>query len=146
MKLLFVHTCFGAWISCFVLQPIAQTSPVSVSDGELRTLASLQSRLASHIAQPRFAAAMWGVKIVSLDTGKTLFEYQARKLLKPASVAKLYTGALALDRLGPDFRFKTSLYSTHHPDKSGTLDGDLIVYGRGDPSFAARFNEGDYDK
>lgn len=118
--------------------------PVAASALGTNTLASLQSRLTEHLAQPRFAAAMWGVKIAVLDTGKSLFEHNAGKLLKPASNAKLFTGALALDRLGPDFRIQTSLYSAARPDKSGTLWSDLLVYGRGDPSFAERFNGGSY--
>ncbi len=108
--------------------------------------APLPARVSEHISQPRFAAAAWGVKIVSLDTGKTLFDHNGGKLLKPASNAKLYTGALALDRLGPDFRIKTSLYATARPDSSGTVRGDVVVYGRGDPSFAARFHDGDHSK
>jgi len=123
---------------------IAQPPSGATPKPELQTLAALQARIVDHISAPRFAAAAWGLKIVSLDTGKALFEHQAHKLLKPASVAKLYTGALALDRLGPEFRIRTSLYSATRPSKSGALAGDLMVYGRGDPSFAARFNEGDY--
>ena len=112
----------------------------------IATLAELQTRLSEHLGRPRFAAALWGVKIVSLDSGKTLFEHNAGKLLKPASNAKLFTGALALDRLGPEYRIKTSFYAVARPGSDGTLHGDLIVYGRGDPSFAARFNGGDYGK
>jgi D-alanyl-D-alanine carboxypeptidase/D-alanyl-D-alanine-endopeptidase (penicillin-binding protein 4) len=107
-------------------------------------LTGLRAAVTAHLNQERFAAAAWGVKIVSLDSSQTLFEHNAGKLLKPASNAKLFTGALALDRLGPDFRIKTSLYSAARPDKSGTLRGDLIVYGRGDPCFAERFHDGDY--
>src|SRR6476619_6166898 len=98
------------------------------------TIESLRSRIAAHIAQPRFAAALWGVKIVSLETGKTIFEHNREKYFNPASNAKLYTAALALDRLGVDHRIKTSLYSAARPDASGTLKADLIVYGRGDPT------------
>ena len=58
---------------------------------------------------------------------------------------KLYTVATALDRLSPDFRFTTSVYGMA-PDNSGVIRGDLIVFGRGDPSLAARFNNGDYFK
>jgi D-alanyl-D-alanine carboxypeptidase/D-alanyl-D-alanine-endopeptidase (penicillin-binding protein 4) len=110
----------------------AQSSPPSL----------LHQRLSNHLAQPKFSAAAWGVKILSLDTGHVLFEHDAGKLLKPASNAKLYTGALAFDRLGPDFRIKTSLLSKSRPARAGTLRGDLVVYGRGDPSFAARFHRG----
>ncbi len=64
----------------------------------------------------------------------------------PASNMKIYTVATALDRLAPDYRFKTSVYARAQPDATGTLRGDLTIYGRGDPSFAARFNNGDYNK
>lgn len=110
------------------------------------TEATLEQRISTHIAQEKFQAAVWGVKVISLRDGRTIFEHNADKLLIPASNAKLFTGALALDRLGSDFRFRTSLYSTATVSKSGTLRGDLIVCGRGDPTFAARFNEGDYRK
>src|SRR5271155_2697061 len=110
------------------------------------TLAGLQARLEDHLNQPRFAQAQWGVKVVSLATGKTVFEHNADKLMKPASNAKMYTASLALDRLGPDYRIKTSLYAPAKPDADGVVHGDLLVYGRGDPSFAARFNDGDYSK
>ena len=110
------------------------------------TVDSLRGRIAAHIAQARFAPAAWGIKVVSLETGKTIFEHNAEKYFNPASNAKLYTAALALDRLGQDYRIKTSLYSTVRPDASGTLKSDLIVYGRGDPTMAARLNGGDYLK
>jgi D-alanyl-D-alanine carboxypeptidase/D-alanyl-D-alanine-endopeptidase (penicillin-binding protein 4) len=110
------------------------------------TLGSLRERIAAHLAQPRFAPAAWGVKIVSLDTGKTIFEHNPQKYFNPASNAKLYTAALALERLRADHRIKTSLYSMSRPEASGTLKGDLIVYGRGDPTMAARLNGGDYFK
>lgn len=89
---------------------------------------------------------MTAVKVVSLDTGRVLFEENAAKLLRPASNMKLYTVATALDRLSPDFRFTTSVYATAKLDAAGSVRGDLIIFGRGDPSLAARFNNGDYFK
>lgn len=106
------------------------------------TLAELQQRLTQYLAQPRFAAALWGVKVVSLDSGKTLFEHNPQKLCSPASNSKLYTVALALDRLGADYRIRTSLYAKTRPDRHGTLKGDLLVYGRGDPTINARLHGG----
>ena len=73
----------------------------------------------------------------------TVFEQNPQKLFSPASNSKLYTVALALDRLGADYRIKTSLYAKAKPNRSGTLKGDLIVYGRGDPTINARLNGGD---
>lgn len=89
---------------------------------------------------------MVGIKIASLDTGRILFEENANKLLRPASNMKLYTVSAALDRLSPDFRFTTSVYAAAKPDAAGVIHGDLTIYGRGDPSLAARFNNGDYFK
>ena len=114
-------------------QPPAATNAIA-------TLAGLQSALSNHLAEPRFAGALWGVKIVSLDSGKTLFEHNAGKLFSPASNSKLYTTALGLDYLGGDHRIRTSLYATKRPTKSGTLQCDLIVFGRGDPTFNARLH------
>src|SRR5512135_1041900 len=42
-----------------------------------RTLEELRSQLAAHLDQPRFHAAVWGVKIAALDSGKTVFEHHA---------------------------------------------------------------------
>ena len=121
----------------FALRGAAQeTNPAT-------TLGELQRRLAEQVDQPKFAHAFWGVKVLSLDTGKTLFEHDAQKLFSPASNCKLYTVALALDRLGQDYRIRTSLYATAKPNEAGTLQGNLIVYGRGDPTFNARLHEGD---
>ncbi len=107
------------------------------------TLAELQQRLTEHLAHPRFAAAIWGVKVVSLDSGKTFFEQNAGKLFSPASNCKLYTMAVALDQLGGEYRIRTSLYAATKPDRHGVIKGDLILYGRGDPTINARLNNGD---
>jgi D-alanyl-D-alanine carboxypeptidase/D-alanyl-D-alanine-endopeptidase (penicillin-binding protein 4) len=110
------------------------------------TLPGLQARLAAVMDESRFAQAQWGVEVFSLDADQILFERNAHKLLKPASNAKLYTTALALDRLGPDYCIQTSFYAADKPDAAGVIHGDLLVYGRGDPSISARFNGGDYKK
>lgn len=107
------------------------------------TVPELRQRLSEIISQPKYSAAFWGVKIVSLDSGSTLFEHHAQKLFSPASNSKLYTVALALDRLGADYKIRTSLYSPAKPNHRGTLAGDLIIYGRGDPTLNARLHGGD---
>lgn len=111
-----------------------------------KTLAELQSRISEILAKPELSSAMIGVKVASLDTGRVLFEENGSKLMRPASNMKLYTVAAALDRLSPDYRFTTSVYAMNRPDSSGVVKGDLTIYGRGDPTIAARFNNGDYFK
>ncbi len=102
------------------------------------TFAELRDRLAAHVSQPRFHRALWGVKVVSLDTGRVWFEHDAHRLLSPASNTKLYTGALALDALGPDYRIRTPVVASARPDGAGTIRGDAIVSGRGDPGWKVR--------
>lgn len=111
-----------------------------------RTLAELQARISEVLRKQELDSAMVGIKVASLDTGKVLFEENADKLLRPASNMKIYTVATALDRLSPDYRFVTSVYAPARPDDAGVVHGDLTIYGRGDPSIAARFNNGDYFK
>src|SRR5215510_13389362 len=111
-----------------------------------KTIAELQARITEVLAKPELSPAMVGIKVVSLDSGRVLFEENAAKLLRPASNMKLYTVAAALDRLSPDYRFVTSVYAPTRPDAAGVVRGDLTIYGRGDPSIAARFNNGDYFK
>ena len=111
-----------------------------------RTLPELQARIAQVLQKTELEPAMIGIKVTSLDTGRVLFEENANKLLRPASNMKLYTIAAALDRLSPDYRFVTSVYATAKPDAAGLVHGDLTIYGRGDPSIAARFNAGNYFK
>ena len=111
-----------------------------------KTLPELQTRIKEVLEKPELSSAMVGIKVVSLDNGRVLFEENAMKLLRPASNMKLYTVAAALDRLSPDYRFSTSVYASTRPDAAGIVHGNLTIYGRGDPSIAARFNNGDYIK
>jgi D-alanyl-D-alanine carboxypeptidase/D-alanyl-D-alanine-endopeptidase (penicillin-binding protein 4) len=127
-------------------EPSPSTSVVQTKSQPTKTLAELQSRIAEILAKPELSSAMIGVKVASLDTGRVLFEENATKLMRPASNMKLYTVAAALDRLSPDYRFTTSVYAMNRPDSFGVIKGDVTIYGRGDPSIAARFNNGDYFK
>ncbi len=124
-------------VLCLVVWLAARPASALETNGAA-TVAELAGRIETHISQPRFNAALWGVKIVSLDTGKLIFESHADRLMSPASNSKLYAGALALDRLGADYRIGTTLRATAKPDAGGTVRGDLVITGRGDPSWNAR--------
>src|SRR6187200_2342281 len=86
-----------------------------------RTLPELRSKISEVFAKPELSSAMVGIKVVSLDNGRVLFEENAAKLLRPASNMKLYTVAAALDRLSPDYRFSTSVYAAARPDAAGVV-------------------------
>jgi serine-type D-Ala-D-Ala carboxypeptidase/endopeptidase (penicillin-binding protein 4) len=82
--------------------------------------------------------ARWSVLVVSLDRGDTLFSVSPDSAMAPASNMKLLTSATALRELGPDFRFRTWLLSDGS-EADGVLDGDLVLYGSGDPGISDRF-------
>jgi len=102
------------------------------------SLDALRAQLIAHTGAPRFSGALWGVKIESLDTGKVLYEEHADRLMSPASNSKMYPSALALDRFGGDYRIVTPILATAKPDAKGTVHGDLVISGRGDPSWNER--------
>src|SRR5437868_3849461 len=127
--------------------PTATTSSRSVIPAPKApaTLAELRSRIEEICRQPALEPGFFAVKVVSLDTNQIIYEQNANKFVRPASNMKLYTVATAFDRLTPDYHFITSVYAKGRLE-DGRVKGDLIIYGRGDPSIAARFNNGDYFK
>jgi D-alanyl-D-alanine carboxypeptidase/D-alanyl-D-alanine-endopeptidase (penicillin-binding protein 4) len=80
----------------------------------------------------------WGLLIVDAQTGETLFEKNADSYFVPASNMKLFTTALALAKLGPDYKFHTTLETRGAISPEGTLSGDVILVGRGDPNLSNR--------
>ncbi len=89
-------------------------------------------------ASPAARRAFWGIQIFDLSSGKTLYSLNSSRLFLPASNAKLFTAALALDRLGPDFRFRTRVLSQRAPDEAGVIHGSVRLVGGGDPNLSAR--------
>ena len=82
--------------------------------------------------------ASWGLIINDADTGEVLYSLNAGRYFMPASNAKLFTTAMALATLGPDFHIRTTVESAGEPDSSGHLEGDLVLVGRGDANLSSR--------
>ncbi len=92
------------------------------------------------ISQEEFRGAHWGICIASPENDAVIFSLNSDKCFIPASTIKLLTSAAALDSFGPDYRFETTFSATNELDSSGTLWGDLIIRGSGDPSLSKRQN------
>src|SRR3989442_15971489 len=97
---------------------------------------SLAQRLTTLLDQPPFDRASWGL-LVQDDGGRILYQRNADRFAVPASNTKLVVTAAAAGLLPPDYRVTTSLYVNGRGDAGG-LRGDLILYGRGDPTRSAR--------
>ena len=108
----------------------------STSDAK-QSPASLSQAIDSVIDQSELATARWGVSVISLTSGREVYGRNATQLFIPASNMKIYTTGVALDLLGADYRWRTSAYATQ-PDSTGTISGDLTLYGRGAPDLVAQ--------
>ena len=122
--------------------PTASPAP-SATPPPQQTVFDLQARLRQSLQRPEVRRGMVGVKVISMSTGKVVFEENAEKYFMPASNMKNFTVAAALDRLGPAHRIATSIFALAPPDAEGTVTGDLRIFGRGDVSMSDRFNGGD---
>src|SRR3981189_521843 len=98
----------------------------------------LQDRVAGVLSAPDLARGFWGIEVVSLSTGKTLYSQNADKLFTPASNTKLFTTAATLALIGADYKFRTTIETTGTLDRYGRLNGDLVLVGRGDPNLSGR--------
>ena len=86
---------------------------------------------------PGVQRATWGIAVQSLARNERLFDINSRTLLVPASVAKVVSVATAVDAVGWDYRFTTTLRAGG-PISDGVLHGDLLVVGSGDPAIGGR--------
>ncbi len=103
-------------------------------------LATLRAEVFGLVRGPGFEGAEWGVLAVSLESGDTLLSLDPDRPLAPASNQKLFTTAAALHHLGPEHRFATFLLTDGRID-NGILDGNLILYGTGDPAISDQLLE-----
>lgn len=74
-----------------------------------------------------------GLMVYDMDTGR-YYAYNAQTLLAPASTIKLLVAAAALDTLGPQYRFRTTVAHDGEWSLNGELHGNLILKGYGDPT------------
>ncbi|MGO9642371.1 MAG: D-alanyl-D-alanine carboxypeptidase/D-alanyl-D-alanine-endopeptidase [Candidatus Acidiferrales bacterium] len=119
----------------------AQAGPASSAPargGARADVARFAARTAAALGAAGASQADWGLLIADADTGQVLYEKNADSYFLPASVAKLFTTALALATLGPEFRVRTTIETQGTLDSSGSLRGDLVLVGRGDPSLSNR--------
>jgi len=99
--------------------------------------ATFASRAEALLGTGPAGKGQWGLLIVDANTGETLYQQNADRYFLPASNMKLFTTALALAKLGPDYRFHTTL-ETRGSIANGILTGDLALVGRGDPNLSNR--------
>lgn len=151
---LVAKSLFGLLVAITVLllaRPImtgakdSNTQPPKAASGEAKSNVvgpnELSQQIDSAIDGSEFAYARWGICVISLANGAVVYQRDADKLFTPASNMKIYTTGVALDLLGADYRWRTSVYASAQPDAGGQIHGDLILYGRGAPDLVANSHE-----
>ncbi|MCK1996838.1 D-alanyl-D-alanine carboxypeptidase/D-alanyl-D-alanine-endopeptidase [Psychrobacillus psychrodurans] len=123
-----------------VVSIVMISSSVFISTGEQNTVeaaatsySSLKRNINSIMADDRMKSASTSVTVRKATTGEIVYEHYADKSVTPASTMKLLTGAAALQTLGENYRFSTSVL-TEGKVKKGTLNGNLYLKGQGDPT------------
>jgi D-alanyl-D-alanine carboxypeptidase/D-alanyl-D-alanine-endopeptidase (penicillin-binding protein 4) len=131
----FLTRCLPLVAACAALVPLRAAPPAKASVLAQRVERILNSSQASR-------QAFWGIQAADASTGRVLYSLNAARLFAPASNTKLFTAALGLQRLGPDYRFSTLVMGPQEPDAAGRLAGDLRLVGGGDPSLATGPGQG----
>jgi D-alanyl-D-alanine carboxypeptidase/D-alanyl-D-alanine-endopeptidase (penicillin-binding protein 4) len=111
--------------------------PAPVLVPTLDPLQQLRQDITTATTLPGVQRAAWGIAVHSLDRDERVFEMNPRTLLVPASAAKLVSLASAVDAVGWDYRYETVVRASA-PIVDGTIGGDLLIVGRGDPSIGGR--------
>jgi serine-type D-Ala-D-Ala carboxypeptidase/endopeptidase (penicillin-binding protein 4) len=118
-----------------LLSAACATSGANPSPRAINARAALRFSIDSMVRQTQFRDAQFGVLIVDPERSDTLYSLNAGKLFMPASNMKIVTGATSLVELGPDYSFHTD-FAASGPVVHDTLQGALIVNGRGDPTIS----------
>jgi D-alanyl-D-alanine carboxypeptidase/D-alanyl-D-alanine-endopeptidase (penicillin-binding protein 4) len=104
---------------------------------------SLGQRIETILRRTEAWRGLWGIEVLRLSDGRVLLSRNAERLFLPASTMKLFTTAAAIERLGPDFVFRTTVEAEAAPDSSGRVR-DLFLVGGGDASLGNRVLPGQY--
>lgn len=110
------------------------TTQVDTAEVALPWPQNIQARLDSLTKDRMFNSTQLGLMVYDLTDDSTLYRFNARQTMRPASTMKLLTSISALDHLGARYEFRTSLYYTGSV-KDSVLTGDLYCVGGMDPLF-----------
>ncbi len=149
MKLKNYYNRIYIYLSVFLLVTVncySQDSSIIKKDSlnkySASVLSDFQKEIDDIFNDQSFRNANWGVVIQSLKTGEYFYKRNEDKFFIPASNLKLFTTAGGLLLLGPNYKFKTKIWTNGYYSGS-TLYGDLIIQGAGDPTISGRFHNND---
>src|ERR1700761_9195996 len=90
--------------------------------------------------KPVYNGALWGLRVLDVESGKTLIDLHPNHQFYVASVRKNFTVAQLLDQVGPTHTYDTPIYREGAVSKGGVLTGNLILVASGDITMGGRTN------
>jgi D-alanyl-D-alanine carboxypeptidase len=120
------------------LLPLAAISLGIITTGFSSGSGTLPNEIRAIMEKPRYANATWALRVVDPKSGDVVYDLNSDQRLLTGSVRKLYSVGTALNKLGPDDRFKTPVFRSGEVDVSGNLRGDLILVAKGDLTMGGR--------
>ena len=139
-KLVVALLLLSVSLPAYAAAPVVAVAEKKQKARKPRTLSYKQiaKRIDKFLATPELQRGFFGIHVVDTKTGKTVYEMNADRLFTPASNTKLFTTTTAMALLGPQYRVETTVETNGALEPNGTLKGDLILVGRGDPNLSGR--------
>src|SRR5271163_2873504 len=124
-------------LSLLLLFAVCGAAPAQPASPNPPPATSLSKAIASILADPTLSHVHWGISVIAPD-GAPIYKFNDGQSFEPASNAKLFTTATAFAVFSPESRFKTNVVARGTLDPDGTLHGDIVIEGSGDPSISGR--------
>lgn len=105
-----------------------------------RDLGGVPADIRAVFQKPAYENAVWGLRAVDLDSGRTLLDVNPDCRFYIASVRKVFSIGQLLNQVGPQHRYNTPIYRRGFLSRSGVLYGDLILVASGDLTMGGRTN------
>lgn len=107
---------------------------------DLAGTASVSSEIKAVFDGSRYKGAIWGLRVIDLETGQPLIDLEPRHKFLIGSVRKVFSVGELLNQIGPTHTFDTLIYRQGTISDTGILQGDLILVASGDLTMGGRTN------
>ncbi len=131
----------GRYISAFAVSLLlvcSATGPTSAQ--HIPDPANVPSDIKAIMDKPHYKGAIWGLRVVDVETGQPLIDFEPRHQFFIGSVRKVFTVGELLNQVGPAHTFDTPVYRHGLINDRGILQGDLILVASGDLTMGGRTN------
>ncbi len=127
-----------------VAVPAQEEKGVRPDNNTTSTLRELKTDLDVIANDPNFRNGLVGIHVISLQKNEPIYQYNESKSMVPASGMKLITTAAALEYLGPDFTYTTTVF-LDGTIRRGEFTGNVFVRGAGDPTMSSFYHDNTMD-